>query len=85
MRLKVVGMICPQCGEQAHVYPGRRRLYSGWLGHFYFCACYWCHQAYLILFDQDCKFVAIVPNDGITERSGTLTAAGELQSEEIPF
>lgn len=85
MKLKVKGMICPQCGDNAWVYPGRRRLYSGWQGHFYFCACYRCHEAYLILFDQDCKFVAVVPNDGISERSGTLTQAGQLEAGEIPF
>lgn len=95
-----MGHICPECGGECRVdsfYTGRgigeakkRRDSSGWMGFHYWSCCYSCHLAYLILFDQERRFVGIVPNGGdeaFSERSGVMYRAGErgVDFDEISF
>jgi len=91
MKLKFIGHICPGCGANCEVqsYHGRGRRLSNpsWLGYYLWSACYTCHIAYLILFDQNKRFIGIMDNEGHSERSGILVQAGERQTDpdEIPF
>lgn len=99
MRLRFVGHLCPECGGACRVdrwYTGtvppstrKERETSGWLGYHYWSCCYRCHLAYLLLFDQDRRFIGIVPNgdNAISEADGTMYQAGghEPDLDEIPF
>lgn len=87
MKLKFLGHICPTCGDACSFWgPNtRRQKLSGWMGYYYWSVCYRCHEAYLVLFNHDRKFIAIVPNGGQSELSGVLTHAGQLEPDEIPF
>ncbi len=87
MRLKAIGHICPECGGECREDLRKRWRYPGWMGFCYWSACYSCHIGYLILFDDKERFVTIVPNDGVTIDSGTLTQAGTIEPEpgDIPF
>lgn len=90
MKLRFVGAICPDCGEISGIdeWYGpqpRRRTHSGWSGYYYTVT--FCCGIYLILFDENRRFVGVVPNHGHTEESGILVGGGERQRDvdEIPF
>lgn len=99
MKLKFVGHLCPECGGECQTdsfYTGRavgqarkRRETSGFLGYHYWSCCYRCHLAYLLLFDQDRRFIGIVPNGHLvaSEHEGTMYQAGrrDFEADEIPF
>ena len=95
MKLKCRGHICPECGEECFIearfsrFKRMKRRSSGWLGFHYWSCCYRCHWAYLILFDDNSRFVGIVPNgpDAVTELEGTMYEAGQYRydDQEIPF
>jgi len=84
MRLKFVGMICPDCGDPV-TYVSPLKWDDCWLGYVreVWCNCdterHFEARAWLILFDRDRRFVGVVPGSKLL-----LSHAGQRVGE-IPF
>lgn len=85
MKLKFVGMICPDCGEEIR-YVGPKCEQDTWIGY---TRMIWCiawnhceHRAWILLFDKRKRFVGIVAGD-----DSFLRMAGNriYDVDEIPF
>lgn len=64
MRLRILGFICPQCGDKAWRQTGRCIEVSWWDGYVHQCYCaYGCQARYLMLFEHTGRFVMIIEDD----------------------
>lgn len=89
MRLKVVGVICPDCGE-AMDYVGKLCMQDTWIGY---TRQAWCNcdpsrpfsgRSWLLLYNERKIFVGIVPGDDPFLRSAG-NRIWQHHSDDIPF
>lgn len=88
MKLKVVGVICPLCGECAVGCLGQLTQQDSWIGYtrsfYHGCQPTTFNQHYMLLYDEHKTFVGIIPGNW-----EFLTSAGnrvwEHDDEDIPL
>ncbi len=86
MKLKVVGLICIECGEHVGTQYRASDTEGCWMGHVRHFHCYVCKRGYLLLFDEQRRFVSVLigPFPWADLRSAGMTEY-EPRDGDIPF
>lgn len=92
MRLRIVGCLCPDCGEEARRYDRKRHRLDWWMGYAYGCDCSGCLSSWWVLYqDSDDYYAGSYGGTfrGIVRADGGVDAAGGVEwvrdVDEIPF